>query len=200
MDTDTEYKRDSAGRLVPLANVKPEHLLEEEMVLALFAEAERKSRELAEFKARAFEDIDAFLQLIAQKHNAKLRGVKGNMTLTSYDGVFRVTVAVGDQLTFGPELQIAKELVDECLTDWSEGGNPNILTIINDAFDVGKEGRLQVTKILALRRHDIKDPRWQRAMDAISEAVKVHSSSRYLRFHRKRGKEWVQVPLDIARL
>jgi hypothetical protein len=137
---------------------------------------------------------------VAQTYGAKRGGAKGNVTLHSYDGNSKVTVAVGDTMTFGPELQAAKDLIDECLTEWVKGGNPNLRTLINDAFDVEKEGKLRTDRILGLRRLEIDDPRWKRAMDAIGDALRVQSSTRYLRFHRKRGQEFEQVSLDVSRL
>ena len=195
------YMRDSAGRLVPLANVKPEHLLEDQLVRELDNDARALNEMLAQFKARAFEKVDILLDLLAQKHGAKVGGAKGNVTLVSYDGALRVQVAIGDHLAFGPELQVAKSLVDECLDAWSQGANPHIRTVVNDAFDVGKEGKLVVGRILGLRRLNIDDEKWLRAMEAISSAIRVEQSRRYVRFYRRvqHDAPYVQVPLDVAR-
>ena len=86
---------------------------------------------------------------------------------------------------------------------WAEGGNPNLKTIVNDAFDVGKEGKLRMDRILGLRRLAIEDKEWLRAMDAISDAVRVTQSKRYIRFYRRDAGPaggYAQMPLDIARV
>jgi arginine deiminase len=192
--------RDAAGRYVPVANIKPEHLLEDTLVKELHRKALELSALMAQFKAAAFSEIGALQDVLADKHGAAKGGAKGNVTLSSYDGDLRVQLAIGDHLSFGPELQVAKELIDECLNSWSEGANPNIKAIINDAFDVGKEGKLRIDRILGLRRLAIDDPTWQRAMDAIGEALRVQSSSRYIRFYRRKRHEekYSQLPLDFA--
>lgn len=200
--TPAGYMQDSAGRLVPTANVKPEHLLEDKLVRELDDRARVLEQELVALKAKAFAEIDTLLDLLLERYKADRRSDRGNLTLASYDGSLRVQVAVGDQLAFGPELQAAKSLIDGCLRRWSQGGNPNLETIITDAFDVGKEGKVRVDRILGLRRLSIEDDDWQRAMAAIGDAVRVTHSRRYVRFYRRLGQDqpYVQVPLDIARV
>jgi len=156
---------------------------------------------MRQFREDADSDIRAFLDLLAEQYGAKKGGAKGNLTLATYDGCERVTIAISDTITFGPELQIAKELVDSCLTRWTEGGNANIRAVVTDAFDVGKEGKLNVSKILGLRRLSIDDDEWKRAMQAITDAVKVNASRSYIRFHERVSPDsaFIQVPLDIAK-
>ena len=196
-----DYMKDSAGRLVPRANVKPEDLLQDELVKKLFERARAIRELMRQFREDADSDIRAFLDLLAEQYGAKKGGAKGNLTLSTYDGCERVTIAISDTITFGPELQIAKELVDSCLTRWTEGGNANIRAVVTDAFDVGKEGKLNVSKILGLRRLSIDDEEWKRAMQAITDAVKVNASRSYIRFHERASADsaFVQVPLDIAK-
>jgi len=197
-----EYMTDSAGRLVPRANVKPEHLLEDEVVRLMVLAAEVMSEKLRGFRQNSFDSIKAFSEMLDQEYGVKRSGgPKGNFTLSSFDGTLRVQVAIGDYLSFGPELQTAKRLVDECLTRWSEGASDNLRTIVNDAFQVDKEGKLNVDRILGLRRLSIKDDTWARAMEAVSNAVRVTHSKTYVRFYRRASPdlEFAQIPLDLAR-
>lgn len=196
------YMRAGDGALIPVSKIKPEHLLEDELVRALSEEAQALSAQLATFRSRALQQLDAFLALLGQKYETEKGGKKGNFSVTSFDGSLEIKVAMGDFLTFGPELQVAKTLIDQCITSWSEGSDDNIKTIINDAFAVGKEGKLQVDRILGLRRLSISDPQWTRAMDAISDAIRVSRSKRYVRFYSKPNEDapMTQVPLDVARV
>ena len=196
------YVRDGKGRLVPVALVRPEEQLEDALVRGLISEADELRDILGGFRAKAFGEIDALLAMLIERYGAKLGGERGNLTLSSYDGLQQVKVAIGDSLAFGPQLQVAKALIDECLTDWTEGGNENVRALINDAFDVGKEGKLRIDRILGLRRLSIDDARWQRAMGAIGDAVRVESSRSYVRFYRRASldRPFTQVSLDIAKL
>lgn len=194
------YMMDGAGRLVPVGVIKPEHLLEDELVREIARKAAEASAVLQAFKFAAFADITALVDLLHQQYGAAKGGAKGNLTLNSFDGAFRVQVAIGDHLSFGPELQAAKTLIDTCLKRWTEGANINLQAIIDDAFDVGKEGKLRVDRILGLKRLAITDEEWVQAMTAISDAVRVVSSRRYVRIYHRDHREapYVQVPLDLA--
>ncbi|MEN3964722.1 DUF3164 family protein, partial [Enterobacter hormaechei] len=106
----------------------------------------------SDFKRRAFDECYAWLDLVAEKYGRTRGGAKGNVTFSSFDGAQQITIRVQETLTFGPELQIAKDLIDECVTEWSEGANANLRAIISDAFQVDKEGQLNTGRILSLRR------------------------------------------------
>jgi hypothetical protein len=191
---------DGQGRLVPLAVVNPIHKLEDGLVRELFAEGEKASAALRSFKERVRGDLGAFLDLLADKYNAARGGQRGNVTFTSYDGMLRVQLAIGDQLAFGSELEAAKALVDDCIHAWSEGIPPELQAIINNAFDVDKKGKINIGAILRLRRLEIRDEKWQRAMTAIGDALRIESSKEYVRFYRRpaRDARWEQLPLDLA--
>jgi hypothetical protein len=190
------------GHYVPTHLIKPEHRLEDQLVALLTNRALDLQAQMAAFRTDAFSDIDALLDTLTEKYQARRSGAGGNTTLVSFDGLRRVQVATGDFLTFGPELQIAKSLIDECLTQWTEGGNDNVRAIVNDAFNVGKEGKIQVDAVLRLRRLDIKDPTWLRAMEAIGDAIRTTHSKRYVRFYERKTHdgEWRQISLDLSRV
>jgi hypothetical protein len=194
------YRRDAQGRLVPLAMVKREHLLEDELVRDLHSHAVAISELLRKFRTDALFQIDALQDLLAEKYNAQRGGQRGNLTLSTYDGMLRVQLAIADQVELGPELQVAKSLVDECIRGWSKGASVELQAIVMDAFDVDKKGRLNTDRILGLRRLAIEDPNWLKAMEAIGDAVRVVSSKRYLRFYSRaaQGDKLNQVPLDMT--
>lgn len=191
------YMQDAAGRLVPIANVRAEDLLEDELVRAIYQRGLEVRELLRQLRASAFEEIAIFQALLAEKHGATVGGPKGNLTLSSFDGRLRVQVAVGDNITFGPELATAKSLIDECLEEWCEGGDPNIKAVVNDAFDVRKEGKVQVGQILRLRRLNIDHPTWQRAMTAIADAIRIDSTSSYVRLY---DRPWHDAPHQLLQL
>lgn len=153
-------------------------------------------------KAAIMADVDAFRALISEKYGVRLGGRRDGPQLHSYDQTVRVQVSVADAMTFGPELEAAKLLIDECLTDWSEGANKNLKAIVMAAFEVGEGGRLRIDRILGLRRLNIADEKWGRAMQAINDALRVAYSRRYLRIYRKLKDDgqFEQVVLDASKL
>ncbi|HBW5615878.1 MULTISPECIES: DUF3164 family protein [Klebsiella] len=194
-----EYMKDRKGRLVPISQISDYDLAMDSFVREQVSAAKIKRDELSEFKRRAFDECYAWLDLVAEKYGRTRGGAKGNVTFPTFDGSQQITIRVQETLTFGPELQIAKELFDECVTDWSKGANANLQAIVTDAFQVDKEGQLNTGRILSLRRVKIQDERWIKAMDAISESLQVAMSKTYINFREKdKSGKLVNIPLDIA--
>lgn len=194
------YMADAKGRLVPEHLVKPADKLQDQMVRKMMGFADELSAQIARFKGHCHDDVGAFLALLAEQYGAERGGEKGNMTFTSYDGLQKVQVAVADTTTFGPQLQTAKTLIDACITEWSEGVNANIRALVEHAFRVDKEGQVSRDALYALRRLDIDDERWKRAMQAITDAEVIEGSKTYIRFYRRSRAEdrFVQVTIDLA--
>jgi len=194
--------QDQQGKLVPEDMVKPIDIERNDMVLNLVDQAKTKSVELAAFKQNAMEAIEKFILSSGKKYQVKMGGNKGNVTLMSYDGRFKIQRAIGEHLVFDERLQVAKELIDRCLNEWSEGSRPEIKVLINDAFQVDKQGKVSTARIFGLQRLDIKDRKWKKAMKAISDSVQVAGSKSYIRIYEQIGDtdEYKPIPLDVASL
>ena len=153
-------------------------------------------------KAQAFADVHAFQALLAEKYGAPRGGDRGGVQLESFDGCMRVAISHADSIALGPELTSAKSLIDECIADWAQGANDNLKVMVDDAFATGEGGKLAIDRILGLRRLEIDDDRWKRAMVAINDAIKVVGSRSYLRIHVRATVEdrFEQLVLDFAKL
>ena len=195
-----QYKSDAKGRLVRIDQIEDIDLARDELVLAIAEKARQMSEQLAAFKRSLFDDMQAFIELSAEKYKAKVGGDKGNVTLLSFDGRFKVQRAIQDSLTFDERLIAAKALIDNCLQRWSEGAQPELQVLVHDAFQVDKEGNINTGRVLSLRRYKITDPEWVNAMQAISDAVQVTGSKSYVRVSERIGTsdKFRQIPLDIA--
>ncbi len=195
-----DYRRDAHGRLVPVAHIKEVDLLRDSTVAELAAEAKKLNAQLAEFRVKAHSTIQAFAELSAEKYGAKLRGKKGNLTLITFDGRFKIQRAISDQLVFDERLQAAKTLIDECINEWASGSRTELRTLINDAFQVDRAGKIDTARVLGLRRLDIKDERWKRAMKAIGESLSVASTRSYIRVYERVGEteRYLPINLDLA--
>jgi hypothetical protein len=194
------YMRNSQQALVPVEAIRPLDLLIDETVRKIIGYAEPLSAQIARFKRNTFADVGALMSVAEQEYSAAIGGAKGNLTLTSFDGCLRVQVQIADRIDFGPELQIAKSLVDECLTDWSSDSRTEIRAIITRAFAVDQGGRVKTTELLSLLRLDIDDDRWQRAMTAVRDSMRVIGTREYVRFYRRAtpSDAWEAVTIDIA--
>lgn len=193
------YLADSQGRLVALENIRPIDLARDELVAEVLTKALHMQALLAQFKAEVMADMQAFIDLSAERYGVKLGGQKGNVSLSSYNGDTRVLRAISDTLAFDEGLQAAKVLIDQCIDKWTADSRPEIRTLINDAFQVDKQGLINTSRVLSLRRLAIDDPDWQTAMQALSDSLRVQCSTSYIRIERRiDGKKFEAVRLDLA--
>lgn len=194
------YMADHRGALIPIANIKEIDLLRDQVVKECIGKAVVVSNLLKQLKEQLFSDISAFVQLSIEKYEVKRGGVKGNLTLYSFDGKYKVQMAVHEHLTFDERLQAAKALIDDCLREWTENARPELRAIIDNAFAVDKEGKISTSRVLSLRRLDINDAKWVSAMQAISDALSIVGSKEYVRLYVRVDdtQKYEPIILDIA--
>lgn len=198
--TPAGYVRDARGRLVPKSMVKPVDQLRDQTVVSLVEDAKRLQRQMAEFKARAFGDIAAFVEASHELYGVKARGSKGNVSLITFDGRYKIVRQIAEHIAFDERLQAAKELIDECIRSWTEGSDDKVKALINEAFQVDKEGNVNTGRVLGLRQLAIDDPNWNTAMRAIGDSIRVTGSKPYIRLYERVGdtEEYVAISLDLA--
>ena len=194
------YRKDAQGRLTHEDLIKPVDIERDRLVCHLVDRATELNAELADYKAMAFGDIAAFIEMSAEEYGAKIGGKKGNVTLFSFDGRFKIQRSVQETISFDERLQAARALIDECLTEWTAGARPEVVALINDAFRTDTKGEIRTASVLALRRLDIQDKRWQQAMVAIGEACQAIGSKSYIRIYERVGDtdQYKPISLDIA--
>lgn len=59
-------------------------------------------------------------------------------TLYNYYGQFKVQRTMQDRIAFDERIQAAKELIDDCVAEWTQGSCPELLAIIDQAFTTDK--------------------------------------------------------------
>lgn len=193
------YWEDSQGNLVPVSKIKDIDKLRHEVVSELVQQAKELSAVLAQFKANTMGEVEAFIATSLEQYGVKVGGKKGNVTLTSFDGRFQVMRQMQDTLTFDERLQAAKALIDECVTEWSPGANEKIMALVAHAFQVDKEGKVSTGRVLGLRKLDIKDAKWLKAMEAIADSMHATGTKPYVRFYeRNQDGKMVAIPVDLS--
>lgn len=186
----------AVGHHVPLSQVSDSDQMKDELARRLCDGADLVSAAMAAFKKAAMDEMMSARDLIFEKFGAKIGGAKGGFSIKSYDGSCEVEVSVADRVSFGPELQAAKALIDQCIESWADDGDldPRIRTLVEHAFQVNKAGRIDTQRVLGLRKLPMKDRAgnpdfgWARAMDAVTEALNVDGTATYLRFYRRNPK------------
>lgn len=195
------YWEDARGNLVPVAKVKDIDKARDKAVRSLIEGARKASAELAHFKALAMQQVELFLEFSAAEYGVELGGEKGNVTLVSFDGRYKVVRQIAENLAFDERLQVAKALIDECVHLWAKGANKNLQSLVSHAFQVDQEGKVSTGRVLSLRTLKIDDEKWRQAMDAIADSMKTVSSKSYIRFYERLPNGAYQpIALDVAAL
>lgn len=193
------YWEDAKGSLIAEELIKDIDKERDALVEGFAAQALTLQGEMRAFKNRVFDDVAAFVALSAEKYDVQIGGRKGNITLHSFDGKYKLQVAVADHIRFDERIHAAKAQIDECLHEWSAEARPELRSLIDNAFQVDKEGNLSTARILSLRRVDIQDDRWAQAMQAIADSVQVVGSKDYIRFYERDEKgKYQPISLDMA--
>lgn len=196
------YMEDGFGRLVPKENVKEIDKLRDDLVREISDRAKQLQADMIKFKQDVYSQVSAFLELSAKEYGRSYGGKKGNVKLSSFDHSRMIQVQISEDLTFDERLDIAKDLIDQCLDRWTIEGKKEIRAIVEEDFAVNRKGRFNVGRILGLRRHAFDDPDWKQAMELISDSLQVTGSKSYFRAYERTGEENRQtcITLDFSKL
>ncbi|MDI9407713.1 MAG: DUF3164 family protein [Candidatus Pacebacteria bacterium] len=194
------HRRDAKGRLVPESTISPMALLEDQTVEMIIGHAVAISEQVARFKAHCFDDISALLDTLFEQYQVKKGTGRGNVTLSTIDGCLKVQLAIQDFLDFGPELRVAAELMQQCLSEWASGAPPELRAAVESAFATNKLGKINTEALLGLRRIKSENPNWNKAMDVLNDSIRVIASKEYMRFYRRDKVEdgWEAITVNIA--
>ncbi|MCU0882064.1 MAG: DUF3164 family protein [Hyphomonadaceae bacterium] len=194
------YWHDSRGALVPERLVSAKDQLIDEVVRKQIHFAMDLSDQVARFKTYCFAELAGLMDLLAQDYQVQVGGEKGNTTFLSYDGCQKVQVQIGERMEFGPEIKVAKAIIDECLHEWTGDSHDVIRALIERIFNVGKEGQIDRAALFQLMRMDVADERWRRGVAAIRDSIRVTGTKRYIRFYWRADTdgEWSAITIDLA--
>lgn len=195
------FRFNSLGHQVPESQIKDIDKLRDEVVMGIVEKAKECQAMMAQFKGEAMAEVADFVDLSSAEFDVKYGGTKGNVTLLSFDGKYKVQRSIGEHRVFDERIQAAKAKIDECIMRWSEGSNDHIKAIVELSFRVNKQGHIDVNQVLSLRQLNIDDPDWLEAMDAIADSMRVVGKTPYLRIYERQGDgQYKQIALDIAKL
>lgn len=194
------YLDNPKGTLRRVENVSAMDLAIHEQVYRMIGFALGLSSEIARFKCHSYADLDALDALMAQEYGVtRDPAALGNRSYTSADGKFQVRIKVTIPQVAGPELQQAKALIDEIILDEGATATPVMAALVSTAFGVGKQGKVDFSRLRELRDLDVPDRRWPDVRRAITDGMKDGVSKNYITFHRRRADGgWSMIPLDLA--
>lgn len=191
----------SKGHAVPLSHVKDADKLITQTVTKIHAFADDLNGQVERFKGHTYDDVYTTVALLAEQYGVTRGGEKGNITLTSFDGLKRVRISIADQITFGPQLQIAKDLVDRYIEEFRDRIPDEIMPLLTHAFHMEKPGVVNSEAVYGLQSLKIDHPIWEQAMKAITDSRVLVGSKSYVVIERRAdfGAGWKQVTINLAK-
>lgn len=194
------FVRNANGHLVPEDQVREQDKLRDQVARELSAEAKALHLALQNFKKKSLSDIADLISIAGERYGVQMGGKKGNVTIASYDGQFKVQRSYADRLTFTEEMEVAKVLVYDCIRAWSKGADGHLLAIVDRTFSPNRNGQIKTTDVLDLLRLEIDDDNWKAAMQAVKDSIMVSGSAVYVRVYERIGDSdnYKAIPLDLA--
>jgi hypothetical protein len=195
------YLKNAEGHLVPEKMVKPIDKERDRIVRSLVEKAKQLRDPLSEFRRESEETIQAFIQASAAQYDVSVGGKKGNVSLLSYDGQYKIMRTYGELIMFDERIHAAKALIDECIHRWVKGSRTEIKALVDHAFQTDKTGKINTDRVLGLKKLNITDEQWLKAMQAITDSLQVLSRKSYVRLYERNAEgEYEPIQLDIAAL
>lgn len=196
------FRQNGKGHLVPEHMISEVEKLIDDQVKEIAAEWKELAARIAEFKTSTFGDIHAILGTINEQYSVKRGGEKGNVQLLSYDGKYKLLIAVNDVIELGPEVQACIEKLKECTSEWSEGAKPELKAVVEELLATNGKGTYSISKLLQIRRLKVPgNADWALAMQALDAALRPINTKQYLRLcELQPNGSYTALPLDIAAL
>lgn len=191
---------DPKGRMVRETMVREEDRLEDQAVRIILAFGLDLAKQVQRFRRHSAADLAALHAVLAAEYTPRRVGQRGNVSYTSLDGRLRVLVQAQDQIAFGPEIQVAREIIDGLIGRWGAEVRPEVQALIAHAWPVDRPGQIHRESVLRLLRLDIDDDEWRAAQRAIRDSIRITGSKRYLRLQYRPTTEhgWRSIPIDLA--
>lgn len=191
------FVKNAVGHLVPEHQVREHDKLRDGVARDLSSIALDINKALAAFKAKALADIDDLIAISSARYGVTIGGKKGNASITTYDGQFKIERAMAERITFTEEILAAKELIDQCIRKWSEGANSHLRVLVDRAFRANRQGQIKTGDVLSLLRVEIDDPDWKRAMEALKDSIQVNGTAVYIRVYQRIGQTEQYQPINL---
>jgi len=190
---------DPDGNSIPVKYIDKQAVCRDKLVCKVFGVVEKLSMKIQKEKGTISTLIHEYLDEIATKFN---QDWKGNTTLYDFSQTMKIDINISNRLAFTENLQIAKNMIDECVKRWSEESDDKIKVVIDRAFKTDKKGNLDTKMILKLRTIKFDDKDWKEAMELIADSIIIEGSKEYFVFSVKDEKTgiWEKKSLNFSAL
>lgn len=184
------YIRNAKGDLVHVSNVSEADRMRTDLVEKTVEQAFQRAHDAQHWQDCALADIWTFCELSAERFGTTF-GQGESVTLQSICGRFKILVDRDDTITLNESIAIAKQLLDECIADWTEGGKPQAVALVKDTFRPGRNGNISIARLMVLLSHrnapEFKDDeKYQRVCSAIEQSIQTTGKRLHMRFYMRK--------------
>ena len=191
---------DGKGDYIPTRYIQKLDKKKDRIVTRLSEKAAKLNRQLEAFKEEVLTEIGDYVDSAGEFYGVDIRTQEGNKTLTNFSNSLKMELSIKKKLSFDEKLAFAKALIDECVAEWSVGANDKLMLLVEQAFRTDNQGMIDRDRILGLRKLNIKDAKWRKAMAIIGDSLTVVSKKAYVRFQQKVNGRWGTTYLDISKI
>jgi len=193
---------DSMGAAVPVRHVSKYDRTRDAAVRRIFARFNKARQALEKVMAESLADLDAVAK--ARGEAGIDTGAKGNIQVSSFDGLITVGLNVRYDIHLDERVVRARELMFACARRIAAKLNSEeaklLEVLIDEAFQPTRSGALPVARVLSLMRREVNDPEWKEAKRLLAESMETRRGKSYLRVEARPDRQHGPVPirLDIA--
>lgn len=193
---------DSMGREVPTSYVSKYDQVRDERVRRIHNRWTKARAMLESLMADTLSDLE---KIEAARGDAGIEASqKGNLQVTSFDGLLTVAINVRYEIHLDERVQKARELMYSCARGIGTGLAPDkaqlLEVLIDEAFQTTKSGSLSVARVLSLMRKNVNAPEWQQAKKLLEESMETRRGKSYVNVSARpdRQHDPISIRLDIA--
>jgi hypothetical protein len=193
---------DSMGREVPRQYV-PKHDRDiDRIVQRTFRRWIRARKYLEVVMADTLKDLDQALD--ARSDAGIAASQKGNVSISSFDGLKNIQLKVQYQILLDERVLKARDMMLNYARGLAKqvGGDDGkaLLAIIDETFAANKSGTLSTSRVLSLLRLEIRSKEWRTAAKLLADSIKTMRGKSYLRVETRQSRQHTpeSIRLDIA--
>lgn len=168
---------------------KADDLLKDDIVYDAADKILDMKNQMKVLNAEIRSSIDDFIDLMAEQYNVKVGGTKGGVSLSTIDGRFKLQLSANGKISLDDtKLSVARELINEFLDEITKDtNNQDLKVLVNSAFRTDAKGSFKTKEILALRKLNISNEKWLKAMEIIADGIEVTDGRPYLKLYESHG-------------
>lgn len=174
--------------------------LRDEAISKMISYALSLNEQLTGFKNSSFEMIETLYKML-QEHSDRHANGKGNVTLDTADGKYRVVYKRSDNTRFDERAtQAEAHILDFLTSEYPEGSNTSKL--IRSLLE-RKKGALDKNLVLKLigMKNDFNNEHWHKGIELLQESIVPDNTKFYAEYYyRSDDGEWCPILLNFAKL